>query len=155
MAWAAVKVKNFASISSPMRSLTVTTKSAYRGTGQDFGRIFIALQQGLNLIARFAILHHLGNAVGGRHRRLTAANQLRPVMMGLTIPGIVANVFEMPISTPALFGDRSRWFTANPDHANAPNPTAMVMQVIVGPGSRMNAPTIMNTVWARKAPQLK
>lgn len=44
---------------------------------------------------------------------------------------------------------------ANPDHAKAPRPTAIVMNITDKVGSMIYAVSIMKTVWARKAPQLK
>lgn len=78
-----------------------------------------------------------------------------PVSKGLTMPGIVAKVFDIPRITDAWFGAKSRGFTLkdiklfsrftyinyqwsymNPDQAKAPNPTATVMQATVPTGSR-------------------
>lgn len=78
-----------------------------------------------------------------------------PVKLGDTIPGMVANVLLMPIRMDAYCGARSKWFTANPLQANAPRPTAMVMQIMLVTGCSSKAANIMKTVCARKAPQLK
>lgn len=42
---------------------------------------------------------------------ITESLTIYPVNVGLTMPGIVANVFEMPMSTLACCGAISKWFT--------------------------------------------
>lgn len=49
----------------------------------------------------------------------------------------------------------SKWLTAKPHQANAPNPTAIIMHTTDQTGCSKYAANIMKTVWNRNAPQLK
>ncbi len=69
-----------------------------------------------------------------------------PVKVGETMPGIVASVFVMPIRTLACLGAISKWLTAKPHQANAPRPTAIMMQTTLQTGCNKYAANIMKTV---------
>lgn len=90
-----------------------------------------------------------------RHSSALLFFTIKPAINGLIIPGIVAKVFDIPIKTLACCGAISKWFTAKPDHANAPQPTATVIDTTLPTGFETYAATIMKTVCAKNAPQLK
>lgn len=70
-----------------------------------------------------------------------------PVMVGLTMPGMVPMVLEMPIRMAAYWGAMSKWLMLNPAQANPPQPRDKEMVVMEAPWLSIRAVRDMKMVW--------
>lgn len=77
-----------------------------------------------------------------------------PVMEGLTIPGMVPMVLEMPMRMAAYCGAMSRWLMEKPAQAKPPHPSDNEMQVMAAPRVISSAVRDMNSVWHAYDPQV-
>ena len=86
---------------------------------------------------------------------LTGVVAIYPDKGGEIIPGIVANVDEIPVIILENWGAISSEFVVYPQEAKAPNPTDKTMHTIIGIGVERNPAAMRKNIWQINAKLLK